>query len=637
MQTGVLGSPTEIGARIMPGGVSFRVWAPQRERVSVAIEEGDERRLDRDEDGYFSGFAAGIGAGARYRYRLDSDERLYPDPASRFQPDGPHGPSCVVDPSAYAWRDSDWPGLSIAGQILYEMHVGTFTPEGTWAAASAKLPFLKEMGVTCIEMMPVNDFPGRFGWGYDGVNLFAPTRLYGEPDDLKRFIDAAHAIGIGVILDVVYNHLGPDGNYLACFAADYFTKKYKNEWGEAINFEGPGSQEVRAFFIANAAYWVGEYHFDGLRLDATQSIFDDSEEHVIAAMARAARAVAGRRSIILVGENEPQHTALVRVPEEGGYGLDALWNDDFHHSAMVALAGRNEAYYEDHEGEPQEFISAAKYGYLFQGQIYAHQGKRRGTPGLDLTPAAMVSFVQNHDQIANSGTGRRCHFLTSRARMRAMTALLLLMPATPMLFQGQEFWASAPFFYFADHKTELAELVRKGRAEFLSQFPSIGEDPSLRCSVAVPDDPATFESCRLDWSEVERHGEALALHRNLLALRRDDPVFSAQRKGGVDGAVLGRDAFALRFFGAGGEDRLLLVNFGRDLVRRALPEPLVAPPQGRHWRLIWSSEDPAYGGSGMPHVESDAGWRVPAESAVIMKAEIGSDKYDAAVSRAATS
>jgi maltooligosyltrehalose trehalohydrolase len=249
----------------------------------------------------------------------------------------------------------------------------------------------------------------------------------------------------------------------------------------------------------------------------------------------------------------------------------------------------------------------------------------------------MVSFVQNHDQIANSGTGRRCHFLTSRARMRAMTALLLLMPATPMLFQGQEFWASAPFFYFADHKTELAELVRKGRAEFLSQFPSIGEDPSLRCSVAVPDDPATFESCRLDWSEVERHGEALALHRNLLALRRDDPVFSAQRKGGVDGAVLGRDAFALRFFGAGGEDRLLLVNFGRDLVRRALPEPLVAPPQGRHWRLIWSSEDPAYGGSGMPHVESDAGWRVPAESAVIMKAEIGSDKYDAAVSRAATS
>jgi maltooligosyltrehalose trehalohydrolase len=217
------------------------------------------------------------------------------------------------------------------------------------------------MGVTCIEMMPVNDFPGRFGWGYDGVNLFAPTRLYGEPDDLKRFIDAAHAIGIGVILDVVYNHLGPDGNYLACFAPDYFTKKYKNEWGEAINFDGPASQEVRAFFIANAAYWVGEYHFDGLRLDATQSIFDDSEEHVIAAMARAARAAAGRRSIILVGENEPQHTALVRSPEEGGYGLDALWNDDFHHSAMVVLAGRNEAYYEDHEGEPSRHARARPY------------------------------------------------------------------------------------------------------------------------------------------------------------------------------------------------------------------------------------------------------------------------------------
>jgi maltooligosyltrehalose trehalohydrolase len=304
---------------------------------------------------------------------------------------------------------------------------------------------------------------------------------------------------------------------------------------------------------------------------------------------------------------------------------------------MVVLAGRNEAYYEDHEGEPQEFISAAKYGYLFQGQIYAHQGKRRGTPGLDLTPAAMVSFVQNHDQIANSGTGRRCHFLTSRARMRAMTALLLLMPATPMLFQGQEFWASAPFFYFADHKTELAELVRKGRAEFLTQFPSIGEDRELRRSLAVPDDPVTFESCRLDWSEVERHGEAVALHRDLFALRRDDAIFSIQRKGGVDGAVLGRDVFALRFFGEGRDDRLLLVNFGRDLVRRALPEPLVAPPRERRWRLIWSSENPAYGGSGTPQVESDAGWRVPAESAVVMRAEIGSNESDATVSRAATS
>jgi maltooligosyltrehalose trehalohydrolase len=611
----------QIGARIDPGGVAFRVWAPGRDRVAVVIQGGREIALDRDKKGYFTGFAEGIGAGIRYRYRLDRDERLYPDPASRFQPDGPHEPSCVVDPNAYEWQDGDWPGLSIEGQVIYEMHVGTFTPEGTWAAATDKLPFLKEVGITCIEMMPVCEFPGRFGWGYDGVNLFAPTRLYGEPDDLKRFIDAAHGIGVGVILDVVYNHLGPDGNYLACFAPEYFTDKYKNEWGEAINFDGDGSAEVRAFFIANAAYWVGEYHFDGLRLDATQSIFDASSEHVIVALSRAAREAAGRRSIILIAENEPQHTELVRRPEEGGYGLDALWNDDFHHSALAALTGRNEAYYEDHAGEPQEFVSAAKYGYLFQGQIYAHQDKRRGKPGLDLPPAAFVTFIQNHDQIANSGTGRRCHFLTSSARMRAMTALMLLIPGTPMLFQGQEFWASTPFFYFADHKPELAELVRRGRTEFLSQFPSIADDPDLRRAVAIPDDPITFESCRLDWSEVALHGEAVALHRDLLALRREDPVFGRQRTGGLDGAVLGRDAFVLRFFGEEGDDRLLLVNFGRDLARRSLPEPLVAPPLGRRWRMSWSSESPVYGGSGTPTVERDAGWRLPAESAVVMSAE----------------
>jgi maltooligosyltrehalose trehalohydrolase len=612
----------QIGARIGPGGVSFRVWAPGRDRVSVVIDGGQEIALDRDVSGYFAGFGAGTGAGTRYRYRLDRDERLYPDPASRFQPDGPHGPSCVVDPDAYAWRDGEWPGLTIEGQVIYEMHVGTFTPEGTWAAAIDKLTFLKEVGITCIEMMPVCDFPGQFGWGYDGVNLFAPTRLYGEPDGLKAFVDAAHGLGIGVILDVVYNHLGPDGNYLACFSPDYFTDKYENEWGEAINFDGPGSDEVRAFFIANASYWTGEYHFDGLRLDATQSIFDESPEHVIVAISRAARAAAGQRSIILVAENEPQHSQLVRPPEEGGYGLDALWNDDFHHSATVALTGRSEAYYEDHRGEPQEFVSAAKYGYLFQGQIYAHQRKRRGKPDLHIAPAAFVTFTQNHDQIANSGTGQRCHELASPARIRAMTALMLLMPGTPMLFQGQEFWASTPFFYFADHKPDLAELVRKGRLEFLSQFPNISDDPDLQQALAAPDEPSTFERCRLDWSEVGRHREAVALHRDLLTLRHKDPIFGGQRRGGLDGAVLGCDAFVLRFFGEAGDDRLIFVNLGHDLARRSFAEPLVAPPLGRLWRMIWSSEHPAYGGSGTPAIETPEGWHLPADATIVMKAEV---------------
>jgi maltooligosyltrehalose trehalohydrolase len=606
-----------IGAEVTAGGVAFRVWAPLRQTVAVAIEAGREYPLQREPGGYFAATVAEAHAGARYRFRLDQDKTLYPDPASRFQPDGPHGPSQVVDPAAYSWRDRNWHGVTLAGQVIYEMHVGTFTPEGSWAAAAEKLPLLKETGVTVIEMMPVNDFPGRFGWGYDGVNLFAPTRIYGEPDDLRRFIDAAHGLGIGVILDVVYNHLGPDGNYLACFAKSYFTDRYENEWGEAINFDGDDAGPVREFFIANAAYWIDEFHFDGLRLDATQSMHDASKEHVIAALGQAARKAAGSRSIIVVAENEPQHTKLVCPPERGGYGLDALWNDDFHHSAMVALTGRNEAYYEDHDGTPQEFIAAAKYGYLFQGQFYAHQGKRRGRPGLDVPPAAYITFIQNHDQIANSATGLRLDRLTSPGRLRAMTALMLLMPGTPMLFQGQEFAASAPFHYFADHKPDLAKLVRKGRHEFMTQFPSIA-DKTMRRRLADPGATKTFEACKLDWSEFETHKEALALHRDLLRLRRDDPVFSRQQPGGLDGAVLGPEAFVLRFFGEDGDDRVLFVNFGRDLARGSIPDPLVAPPGNRQWRLAWSSEHPDYGGGGTPAVETRECWRIPGHAAVVL-------------------
>jgi maltooligosyltrehalose trehalohydrolase len=605
-----------VGAEVTSRGVSFRVWAPAHDEVALVLEGGGEHALVPEGNGYFS-LVLGVDAGARYRFRLGQERTLYPDPASRYQPDGPHGPSQVVDPRAYGWRDGAWAGARIRGQILYELHVGTFTPEGTWSSAAEKLPYLKDIGVTLIEMMPVSEFPGRFGWGYDGVDLFAPSHLYGSPDDLRAFIDRAHELGIGVILDVVYNHLGPDGNFLLGFTEDYFTHRYENEWGDALNFDGPNAEGVREFFVANAAYWIEEFHFDGLRLDATQSIMDASEDHVIAAMVRRARAAAGDRSIVIIGENEPQRTNLVRTPEEGGYGLDALWNDDLHHSAMVALTGRNEAYYEDHRGDPQEFISSAKYGFLFQGQNYAHQRKRRGTPGLDLPPTAFVTFLQNHDQIANSARGLRFHQLTSPGRARAMTALILLLPGTPMLFQGQEFWASTPFLYFADHKPELARMVRKGRREFVCQFPSIADNAMARM-LHAPEDAATFETCKLDWSEVGRNKAAIALHRDLIRLRRDDPVFSRQATGAIDGAVLGDEAFVLRFFGEGGEDRLLLVNLGRDLHRRSFAEPLLAPPRERVWVATWSSEAPAYGGTGTPPIETEDGWHLPGHSAVVM-------------------
>ncbi|MDB5297197.1 MAG: 1,4-alpha-glucan branching protein, partial [Phycisphaerales bacterium] len=404
-----------VGAEVLPGdgGVHFRLWAPKRKRVAVVFEVGPAKRADLKlacgDGGYFSGASAEARPGDRYRFRLDDDATLYSDPVSRYQPDGPHGPSEVVDPFAFRWTVDGWPGIPAHGQVLYELHIGTFTPEGTWAAAAAKLPELKALGVTCVEVMPANEFAGRWGWGYDGVDLFAPYHHYGTPDDARRFVDAAHAAGLAAILDLVYNHFGPDGNYLRAFSDDYFSHTHMTDWGEAINFDGPDCHGPREFFLANARHWIEEYRFDGFRFDATQAMIDTTASHILQEITATARAAAKGRSIYLINENEPQHTRLVRPIDKGGFGMDALWNDDFHHSALVQVSGRNEAYYADYFGRPQEFLSSAKYGYLFQGQRYKWQKKRRGTPGLDLPPTAYVHFLQNHDQVANSGRGLRLH------------------------------------------------------------------------------------------------------------------------------------------------------------------------------------------------------------------------------------
>jgi maltooligosyltrehalose trehalohydrolase len=608
-----------VGAELVEGGAHFRVWAPRSRTAGVQFispADGDNKivPLEAEKDGYFSGFVPDAQAGALYKFQLHSG--AFPDPASRFQPEGPHGPSQIVDPNGFRWSDAAWRGVAREGQIIYEMHIGTFTPAGTWRSAMEQLPELATLGITMLEVMPVADFPGRFGWGYDGVDLFAPTRLYGAPDDFRAFVDRAHALGMGVILDVVYNHIGPDGNYLKEFSPDYFTERYKNEWGEALNFDGPNSEPVREFFIANAGYWIDEFHLDGLRLDATQQIFDNSEDHVVAALSRRVREAACGRSTYLVAENEEQHSRIARTAAEGGYGLDALWNDDFHHSATVALTGHNEAYYSDHRGHPQELISVMKRGYLFQGQWYAWQKKRRGLPTSGMHPANFVNYIQNHDQIANSLHGIRLHELTSPGRLRAMTALLLLGPGTPMLFQGQEFAASAPFLFFADHNPELAKLVAAGRRKFLEQFPSVACPESGRC-LANPESEATFDRCKLDFAERERHANYYALHRDLIKLRRDDAVFHHPRSGGVDGAVLGDEAFVLRFFGDEGDDRLLLVNLGADLELRKMPEPLLAPVEDRRWKILWSSEDPRYGGFGMPPFDEER-WRIPGHAALVL-------------------
>ena len=413
-----------VGAEPQPqGGVHFRLWAPRRKRVSVVFERQRVGApltfsLKREDGGFFSGLIAEAKPGMRYGFALDDDPRPYPDPVSRRQPDGPDELSEIVDPAAYAWRDHAWRGLTLKGQVFYEMHIGTFTPEGTWRAAAEELPRLAELGITAVEMMPVAEFAGTFGWGYDGVGLYAPTRLYGTPEDLRRFVDRAHELGLGVILDVVYNHLGPTGNYLGQYSDDYFSSRHRTDWGDGINFDGENSGPVREFFSSNAGYWIDEFHFDGLRLDAVHAIVDDSAEHIVNAVARRVRAAARGRSTVVVAEDEFQDARRLSHGG-GGENLDAAWNDDFHHAARVAMTGHNEYYFGDYRGTPQELISAAKWGYLYQGQWNVRQKKFRGLPALDVDGSRFVIFLQNHDQVGYTPQGRRLHDLTSPGRHRA--------------------------------------------------------------------------------------------------------------------------------------------------------------------------------------------------------------------------
>ena len=606
-----------IGAEIQDGnGVHFRVWAPDCKVVEVVFEGqgAPGLRLEAEAGGYFAGLAADTEPGMRYQFRLDGGEPR-PDPASRFQPEGPHGPSLIVDPASYHWQDGGWDGPDPDHAVFYEMHVGTFTPEGTWEAAVEHLTDLADLGISVLELMPVADFPGLRGWGYDGVDQFAPTRLYGNPDDMRRFVDRAHALGLGVILDVVYNHFGPSGNYLRDYAESYSSTKHKTEWGEPYNFDGPGSGPVREYVLANVAHWIAEYHLDGLRVDATQAVIDDSDEHILAQITRAVRRAAGTRRTLTVAENEPQEAAILRPESQGGLGFDMAWADDFHHEVIVALTGRNDFYYKDYLGTPQELLSAIKWGHLYQGQRLSRGGKRRGTPALDRQSSRYVFFLDNHDQIGNSMRGERLHQRVGPSRYRAIAALWLLSPQSPMFFQGQEYASSKSFHYFIDHEPDLSAMVREGHADFLGQFRDLGL-PEIRDRLTDPADVETFRRCILDHNERDRgpHAEALALHRDLLKLRREEPSL----RGDVDGAVIGPEAFVVRYFGEGGDDRLLLVNLGRALHYDPAPEPLLAPPEGKGWAVLWGSEAPEYGGTGNPEPEGDDGWRIPGQAAVLL-------------------
>jgi maltooligosyltrehalose trehalohydrolase len=613
-----------IGAELVgENQTHFRVWAPKVRELEVVLENPARGKrkccaLRAEPGGYFAGTSnANVGAG--YWFRINGAENLYPDPASRFQPDGPHGSSCIVDPTRFQWNDAKWPGLKLKGQIIYEMHIGTFTKEGTWRAAVEQLPELARIGITVIEMMPIAEFPGRFGWGYDGVDLFAPSHLYGTPDDLRGFVDRAHSLGVGVILDVVYNHFGPDGNYLGVFSDDYLLRGKGHEWGDVINFDGPNSGAVREFFITNARYWIEEYHFDGFRFDAIHAIRDQFEEYIIGAVGRAARKAAGPRSIILIAENDLQEARMARPPDEGGDGLDGMWNDDFHHSSIVALTGEKVGYFSDYSGTPQEFISAAKCGFLYQGQALSWRRVLRGTPTFGIPAKAFVCFIENHDQIANTGRGDRPRFQTSPGRYRAITAFLLLGPWTPLLFQGEEFGASSPFLYFADvGDASVRDGTRRGRAELLAPFLSLTKDETLR-RLPAPDDPEAFLRCKLDFTERKNNRGLYNLHIDLLKLRREDSRFREQSSGGIDGAVLGSSSFVVRFFAAHANDRLVLINLGETQVLKPASEPLLAPPPRYRWERLWTSDSHRYGGAEAVASATPDRWILPAESAVVLR------------------
>lgn len=610
-----------IGAEVVKSGVHFRVWAPKCKNVELVLEgkEKDAFALEKEPENYFSVLAKGVKEGARYHFRVDQETQLLPDPASRFQPEGPHGPSCVIASFDDTLKASDWKGImTLKGHVIYELHVGTFTQEGSWSAAIKKLPDLKELGITIIEMLPIADFHGAFGWGYDGVNLFAPTRLYGTPFDLREFIYQAHQLGIGVILDVVYNHFGSEGNYLSYFSDDYLSEIYKTDWGSSINFEHKNSKHVREFFITNALYWIEEYGFDGLRLDATQNIIDHSEPHILAEIAQVIHAHVKEREVVLIAENESQEIKHVLPSTCGGYGLDAVWNDDFHHSAQVCLTGRGEAYCTNYYGSMQELISSIKYGYLYQGQYYSWLKKNRGTASLRVPSDKFVIYLQNHDQIANSTRGFRLHQLADIHLVRAMTTLLLLAPGVPLIFQGQEFACDAPFYFFADHSDSLKKIVWEGRKKLISQFPSTLTS-EMQAYYPDPCDINSFLKSKMRWEEKTQdgHREMFLFHRDLLKLRQADSVFTASPK--IDGASIANDLLLLRYFGPDDDDRMILCNFGMDY-RRSIPDPLFAPPTGKKWHKIFHSQHPLYGGVGIPpDADPDKEWSVPGHTAIVYK------------------
>ncbi|MGE5026988.1 MAG: malto-oligosyltrehalose trehalohydrolase [Betaproteobacteria bacterium] len=621
-----------FGAEVLGDGqIRFRLWAPAARRVDVALEDGAILPMLPRTGGWFERVTGNAGTGSLYRYRIDGGA-LVPDPASRCNPADVHGPSRVVDPLAFGWRDANWRGRPWEEAVIYELHVGAFTPRGNFAGAAERLDYLAGLGVTAIELMPVADFPGARNWGYDGVLPFAPDSRYGSPDDLKALIQASHDRGLMVFLDVVYNHFGPEGNYLQTYAPPFFTGRHLTPWGDGINFDGQDSRTVRDFFIHNALYWLKEYHFDGLRLDAVHTIQDDSRPHILAELAQAVGDGPGReRHVHLMLENDRNQSCYLRRNPDGRPGrYAAQWNDDAHHALHVLLTGETDGYYADYGAAPARHLGRClAEGYAYQGEPSAYRGALpRGEPSADLPATAFVNFLQSHDQVGNRAFGERLAVLAAPESVRAAVAVLLLAPSVPLLFMGEEFGSRQPFLFFCDFGPQLAAAVTAGRRNEFARFWRFA-DPAVRERIPDPNAAETFLLSRLDWENADAHQEWLVLYRQLLALRRAE---IATRLPGLKGGqgccrVQGR-ALSVNWTLGDGSNLSLLANFGGEPAGRFQRPPgelLYATHPGQEvetaplpaWAAAWFierasrlSEEPTpssalegTGGGGSPAVE----------------------------------
>ena len=582
-----LGASLHLGAMLQETGTTFRVWAPRCRSIEVVIEGRRPMALTPREEGLFELAVLGIAAGMRYQYRLDG-ERYRPDPASRFQPEGVHGPSVVVDAARFPWTDQGFRGHALADLVFYELHVGTFTAAGTFEAVIPHLPHLVDLGVTAIELMPVAEFPGSRNWGYDGVHLYAPQSTYGGPRGLRRLIDAAHGHGLSVMLDVVYNHLGPEGNYLAEYGP-YFTDRYKTPWGTAVNFDGPDSPGVRRHFIDNARYWVRDFHIDGLRLDAIHSIFDAGPAHILTAVAEGAREEAGRldRPVHIVAESHDNDRRIVLPAAEGGLGLDAVWADDFHHAVHCRLTSERGGYYCDFAGG-RGLARALAEGFAFQGEPSEYFGRPRGTPSADLSGEHFVVCLQNHDQVGNRAQGDRLSTIVSLAAAKMAAALLFAAPALPLLFMGEEYGETSPFQFFTSYlDPALVEAVRRGRAAEFARFGWEGK-------ISDPSEPATYLRSRLSHplAGAPRHRELRDYYRQWLSLRRNHPALGALGKERTQGEVDATDSVLTLSRQADGAAP------GVRLVANLTGQFHPFEPASADWRVLLDSEDKRFAGSG---------------------------------------